>query len=169
MISLDPEAKKIYDDYKNAWYEAGRQYYLAIQERNARLAQTQPTGNNRDAIASREFPLRFARGGVAASDTVPALLTPGEFVVRREAVQKIGVGMLDAINNMKLPTSAIRGYATGGVVANGPSPAPSPSDTRTIRLELNVAGQAVTAYTDAANEAALLDALRRAKSRAVAP
>lgn len=169
MISLDPEAKRIYDDYKNAWYEAGRQYYLAIQERNARLAQTQPTGNNRDAIASREFPLRFARGGVAASDTVPALLTPGEFVVRREAVQKIGVGMLDAINNMKLPTSAIRGYATGGVVANGPSPAPSPSDTRTIRLELNVAGQAVTAYTDAANEAALLDALRRAKSRAVAP
>lgn len=167
-ISLDPEAKRIYDDYKNAWYEAGRQYYLAIQERNAQLAQKQRTGDIRNFIASREFPLRYARGGVAASDTVPALLTPGEFVVRREAVQKIGVGMLDAINNMKLPTSAIRGYATGGVVANGPPPAPSPSDTRTIRLELNVAGQAVTAYTDAANEAALLDALRRAKSRAVA-
>jgi len=40
-----------------------------------------------------EFPLRYARGGVAASDTVPALLTPGEFVVRREAVQKIGASM----------------------------------------------------------------------------
>lgn len=168
MISLDPEAKRIYDDYKNAWYEAGRQYYLAIQERNAQISQTQRSGDIRNFIASREFPLRYASGGVAASDTVPALLTPGEFVVRREAVQKIGVGMLDAINNMKLPTSAIRGYATGGVVANGPSPAPSPSDTRTIRLELNVAGQAVTAYTDASNEAALLDALRRAKSRAVA-
>lgn len=168
-ISLDPEAKRIYDDYKNAWYEAGRQYYLAIQERNAQLAQKQRTGDIQSFIMSRDFPKRYAQGGVAASDTVPALLTPGEFVVRREAVQKIGVGMLDAINNMKLPTSAIRGYATGGVVANGPSPAPSPSDTRTIRLELNVAGQAVTAYTDAANEAALLDALRRAKSRAVAP
>lgn len=168
MISLDPEAKRIYDDYKNAWYEAGRKYYLAIQERNAQMAQTQRTGNIRDFIESREFPLRYAQGGVAASDTVPALLTPGEFVVRREAVQKIGVGMLDAINNMKLPPSAIRGYASGGMVASTPAAAPAPSDTRTIRLELNVAGQAVTAYTDASNEAALLDALRRAKSRAVA-
>lgn len=167
MISLDPEAKRIYDDYKNAWYEAGRQYYLAIQERNAQLAQKQRTGDIQNFIASRDFPKRFAQGG-AASDTVPALLTPGEFVVRREAVQKLGVGMLDAINNMKLPPSAIRGYANGGMVASTTSAAPSPSDTRTIRLELNVAGQPVTAYTDASNEAALLDALRRAKSRAVA-
>ena len=168
-ISLDPEAKRIYDGYKNAWYEAGRQYYLAIQERNAQLAQKQRTGDIQSFIMSRDFPKRYARGGVAASDTVPALLTPGEFVVRREVVQKLGVGLLDAINNMKLPPSAIRGYARGGLVASTPSAAPAPIDTRTIRLELNVAGQAVTAYTDAANEAALLDALRRAKSRAVAP
>lgn len=31
-------------------------------------------------------------------DSVPAVLTPGEFVVRRPAVRKIGVGLLNAIN-----------------------------------------------------------------------
>ena len=59
MISLDPEAKRIYDDYKNAWYEAGRQYYLAIRERNAQIAQTQQTGDNKSFIMSRDFPKRL--------------------------------------------------------------------------------------------------------------
>jgi TP901 family phage tail tape measure protein len=44
----------------------------------------------------------FASGGyvpgVGNSDTVPAMLTPGEFVIRKKAVQKIGVGNLAKIN-----------------------------------------------------------------------
>lgn len=35
---------------------------------------------------------------IPASDTVPAWLTPGEFVVRKEMVKKYGVGILDALN-----------------------------------------------------------------------
>ena len=44
----------------------------------------------------------FASGGfvpgVGNGDTVPAMLTPGEFVIRKKAVQTIGVGKLAALN-----------------------------------------------------------------------
>ena len=43
-----------------------------------------------------------ANGGLFQSvntDTVPAMLTPGEFVVRRYAVDKYGTGMLKSVNN----------------------------------------------------------------------
>jgi len=42
------------------------------------------------------------------TDTVPAMLTPGEYVIRKSAVDSIGTDTLDAINN---------GYATGGLVS----------------------------------------------------
>jgi len=32
------------------------------------------------------------------TDTVPAMLTPGEFVIKKSAVDKIGVGTLQQIN-----------------------------------------------------------------------
>lgn len=39
---------------------------------------------------------------VRKSDTVPAMLTPGEYVLRAEVVDKIGVDLLEALNNMKI-------------------------------------------------------------------
>jgi len=65
----------------------------------------------------------YASGGsIAPSDTVPAMLTPGEFVVKKAAVDKVGIDRLHRINDM-------RGYAEGGQVAvdsphaiNGSSP-----------------------------------------------
>jgi TP901 family phage tail tape measure protein len=45
-------------------------------------------------------PKYFASGGYSrGTDTVPAMLTPGEFVVRRFAVDKFGVNNLNAIND----------------------------------------------------------------------
>ncbi|WP_371054244.1 tape measure protein [Ralstonia pseudosolanacearum] len=62
----------------------------------------------------------YREGGVAPSDTVPAMLTPGEYVVNRQAVDRHGVAFFDAINNLALPACAlantVRGYATGGLV-----------------------------------------------------
>lgn len=44
----------------------------------------------------------FAKGGFTrrGTDTIPAMLTPGEFVVRRNAVKGIGVSFLKKINDM---------------------------------------------------------------------
>lgn len=69
---------------------------------------------------------RYASGG-AASDTVPAMLTPGEYVVRRDVVARLGTGFFDALNQMRLPRRAldallqrawlpVRGFASGGLV-----------------------------------------------------
>jgi len=44
------------------------------------------------------------------TDTVPAMLTPGEFVIRKSAVDRIGVGALSALNN------GVAYHAQGGVV-----------------------------------------------------
>lgn len=55
---------------------------------------------------------KFAKGGAAGSDTVPAMLTPGEFVVKKSSAQKIGYDELNHMNR----TGAPKGYATGGPV-----------------------------------------------------
>ena len=59
---------------------------------------------------------RFARGGMVPGtgnrDTVPAMLTPGEFVIKKSSVKKLGSGTLSQMNK--------NGYATGGIVALKP-------------------------------------------------
>jgi len=49
-------------------------------------------------------------GSILGTDTIPAMLTPGEFVINKNAVNKIGTGFLNQINNVK-------GYANGGLVS----------------------------------------------------
>ena len=73
----------------------------------------------------------FAAGG-AASDTVPALLTPGEFVFAPEAARAIGADVLSALNNRIMPRDLLaglarapampRGYASGGPVPGATIP-----------------------------------------------
>ncbi|WP_457571415.1 phage tail tape measure protein [Desulfovulcanus sp.] len=63
---------------------------------------------------------RFLRGGklpgYGGGDIVPALLEPGEFVIRKEAVLKYGFGILNALNNLRLPDISIPKFAMGGPV-----------------------------------------------------
>ncbi|MDZ7655617.1 MAG: tape measure protein [Sulfurimicrobium sp.] len=76
----------------------------------------------------------FAEGGDVGTDTVPAMLTPGEWVVKKSAVGKYGLGFLDALNNMRIPRSALDGigappvarFADGGLVGGGSLPPQSP-------------------------------------------
>ena len=55
-------------------------------------------------------PIKFAMGGFASgSDTVPAMLTPGEFIMSKYAVDNYGVNTMRSINN---------GQPVGGAVYN---------------------------------------------------
>lgn len=52
-------------------------------------------------------PVKFASGGQiewkkSGTDTVPAMLTPGEFVIKKKAVDHTGLRILDKINRMDL-------------------------------------------------------------------
>ncbi|CAK0766110.1 hypothetical protein CCP4SC76_440001 [Gammaproteobacteria bacterium] len=69
---------------------------------------------------AESHPEMWWRKGGSLTDTIPALLTPGEFVVNKSAVSKLGVHFFDAINQMRIPAQAIaqrvRGFADGGLV-----------------------------------------------------
>ena len=120
----------------------------------------------------------FRRGGVAKSDSVPAMLTPGEYVVNRTAVAKFGAGFFESLNNLSLPAQAlaqrVQGFASGGFVnparmsnsmARPVLEASSPP-TRTVRVELAANGRQVSAQIDERDEGRLLQLLQSAQMRA---
>jgi TP901 family phage tail tape measure protein len=101
------------------------------QVRGGILGTTQPTpsattgGRLRFPIT----PIRRAGGGAVPGagdqDTVPAMLTPGEFVIKKKAVNQFGLSFLRGINDGR-----IRGYNAGDVVqpwSTHPSDAPIPN------------------------------------------
>lgn len=123
----------------------------------------------------------YRRGGLSKSDTVPAMLTPGEYVVNKGAVARYGAGFFEAINNLAAPAQAlagrvlagVQGFTSGGLVqpiGSGLTRPVLPSDggpARTVRVELSSGDRKVNATVDARDESRLLQLLDAARSRAV--
>lgn len=68
------------------------------------------------AIGQPPVVLQFATGGHVPgprvnADVVPAMLTPGEYVLRRDVVDRVGTARLDALNEGR-----VQRFATGGSV-----------------------------------------------------
>ena len=75
--------------------------------------------------------------GDETSDSIPAMLSRGEFVVRAAAVRKWGADFMHAINAGILPSISIPQYAAGGLVAgNANAAAQGSHDTVTIDLRI---------------------------------
>jgi hypothetical protein len=73
--------------------------------------------------------------GSGTSDSIPARLSNGEFVMRAASVQKFGVDFFHALNNMMIP-----GFASGGLVGT-PSRVGVPSSIQASRpLNLTIDG-----------------------------
>jgi hypothetical protein len=66
----------------------------------------------KDGYSSGGFvPKYFAVGGYArGTDTVPAMLTPGEFVMSKYAVDNYGTGTMKAINNGSQQLGSVYNY-----------------------------------------------------------
>lgn len=91
-----------------------------------RYTRSRYKGNFQRAWGGRQG---YAEGGQVAghgnTDSVKAMLMPGEFVIRKEAVRRIGAANLHQLNNIDRPghrTSGTRAmgtqrFATGGMVA----------------------------------------------------
>lgn len=84
---------------------------LTIEE----LAASSLTLVNPPVSPKNPAPVGRAAGGpisgYGGGDTVPAMLEPGEFVLRKEAVAKHGVGKISALNR-----GDVKHFATGGLV-----------------------------------------------------
>ncbi|MDX1251145.1 MAG: phage tail tape measure protein [Gammaproteobacteria bacterium] len=123
----------------------------------------------------------YRRGGLSKSDTVPAMLTPGEYVVNKEAVSRYGAGFFEAINNLSAPArvlagralAGVQGFATGGLVQpigaglTRPVLAADSGPSRTVRVELSSGDRKVNASIDARDESRLLQLLDAARTRAM--
>lgn len=75
-------------------------------------------------------------GAISGEDTVPALLTPGEFVINKKAASRIGASKLHQLNR----ADKIQGFNRGGAVGNiqkfmaGGGVAPGDSEARIQRM-----------------------------------
>jgi tape measure domain-containing protein len=119
----------------------------------------------------------YRGGGMAKSDTVPAMLTPGEYVVNRDAVSRFGSGFFESLNNLTVPAQAlaqrVQGFATGGLVGapvattvQRPNVDSASGPVRTVRVELAANGRQVSAQIDERDEGRLLQLLQSAQMRA---
>jgi TP901 family phage tail tape measure protein len=69
---------------------------------------------------------KFAKG----TDTVPAMLSVGEFVIKKPAVDRIGVAALQKLNDMQY-------YSDGGLVGGGKSKGTAATESREMTLIIN--------------------------------
>jgi hypothetical protein len=82
--------------------------------------------------------------GVGSGDTVPAMLTPGEFVLKKSAVQALGLGNAHALNNAG-DQAGTQFFANGGIVMS-----PSVS-TPTVHAVAPRAGAVTTNHESGGN------------------
>lgn len=104
-----------------------------------------------DSVGVEVTPMVMATGGhvqgpgTATSDSIPAMLSNGEYVLKASAVSRLGVGFLDSLNSGR----ATRHYASGGLVTPASTQAQggaasSPSTGVEVNI-INQSGQPVQA------------------------
>jgi TP901 family phage tail tape measure protein len=105
QIITDPTTNKI---SKSKGFRDGK--LTRIPSLNIQLYTTNPDDISQEKNIGGIIQ-KFNLGG-SNKDTVPALLTPGEFVIRKEAAQKLGSAALHKLNN----ADKLQGYNKGGFV-----------------------------------------------------
>jgi TP901 family phage tail tape measure protein len=115
--SLDQSHSKLIQTFN---VEAGAVSKLTQAYQQAMAAGSKFAAMNPNLMASGAKPAaKFANGGVVGGsgnkDTVAAMLTPGEFVVKKDVAQRM-LPFLEALNGGKLP-----GFNQGGSVPGGKS------------------------------------------------
>lgn len=86
--------------------------------------------------------------GTGTSDSVPAMLSNGEYVLNAQAVDRLGVPFLNGLN-----TGRLRGFASGGLVGSGgaynrPASVGSSSSSKSNSITLNVSALDASSFAD---------------------
>ena len=72
-----------------------------------------PPNESRDGTIHRAMGGSIRGAGTSTSDSIPAMLSNGEYVVKASAVSKLGVGTMDAINKGVIPEKRFLGGLMG--------------------------------------------------------
>lgn len=96
--------------------------------------------------------------GTGTSDSIPALISNGEFVVRAAAVRALGLDVLHAINAGYIPTMPAPRYATGGLVGELAAAGNGQRDVVDVRFDIGGKRHTVQSSRDTAR--GLASALR---------
>lgn len=114
------------------------------------------------------FGKAFASGGSVAgpgtgtSDSVPAMLSNGEYVLNAQAVDRLGVPFLNGLN-----TGRLRGFASGGLVGSGgvagykAERGSNGGQVQSVNLSMNVSAMDAASFGDFLNRGGL-DVVRQA-------
>lgn len=86
--------------------------------------------------------------GTGTSDSIPAMLSNGEYVLNAQAVDRLGVPFLNGLN-----TGRLRGFASGGLVGSGgaynrPASVGSSSSSTSSSITLNVSALDASSFAD---------------------
>lgn len=104
----------------------------------------------------------FASGGSVAgpgtgtSDSVPAMLSNGEYVLNAQAVDRLGVPFLNGLN-----TGRLRGFASGGLVGSGgvagykAERGSNGGQVQSVNLSMNVSAMDAASFGDFLNRGGL--------------
>lgn len=122
------------DSVKGAFKSLADSVISAMRRMAAEALATQIFGllSGMDGLGFLGKVLKKADGGLIRgpgsdrSDNIPALLSPGEYVVRAASVRRIGVDVLDQLNRgmrVRMPSYGIPRFAEGGLVGSWTSSA----------------------------------------------
>jgi TP901 family phage tail tape measure protein len=109
--------------------------------------------------------LQYFNSGGSVEDTVPALLTPGEFVINKKAASALGASRLGQLNK----ADKIQGFNKGGAVqrlARGGSVLPARSEDPT-RMNTTATNTAISAIQEVARALEALGVSASASARLV--
>lgn len=111
---------------------------------------------------SSAFGKAFATGGsvdgpgTGTSDSIPAMLSNGEYVLNAQAVDRLGVPFLNGLN-----TGRLRGFASGGLVGSGgvagykAERGSNGGQVQSVNLSMNVSAMDASSFGDFLNRGGL--------------
>ena len=100
--------------------------------------------------------------GTGTSDSIPAMLSNGEYVLNAQAVDRLGVPFLNGLN-----TGRLRGFACGGLVGSGgvagykAERGSNSGQVQSVNLSMNVSAMDAASFGDFLNRGGL-DVVRQA-------
>lgn len=100
--------------------------------------------------------------GTGTSDSIPAMLSNGEYVLNAQAVDRLGVPFLNGLN-----TGRLRGFASGGLVGSGgvagykAERGSNGGQVQSVNLSMNVSAMDASSFGDFLNRGGL-DVMKQA-------